>query len=84
MTREPETGESSAAINARADDAAWRTVLPMLQAGRPLVRPVRCRDYYVDGAGGLTAARVKRLEREGVIRRVGGDTYALVSGGDHG
>ena len=71
------TGESTAAIYARMNDRAWQTMLPLMRAGAALKRE-RTGSYYADGRGGITAARVKRLERDGVIRRVGIDTYALV------
>jgi len=78
VTAPTETGESSAAIYSRMDDDTWAKLLPMLQAGKKLVRPSRSRSYYIDGDGGLSATRVKKLQQEGVIRLVGVDTYALV------
>jgi hypothetical protein len=85
MTRQPDAGESVAAIRQRADDTAWPEVLEALKAGATLVRPVRLRDYYVDrgngpGHGMLSAARVGKLERDGTIRRVGVDRYAWSGG----
>jgi hypothetical protein len=81
---QPETGESAASINQRSDDAAWTKVRPLLEVGCTLHRPHRLRTFYphdgvdhVGGTGGLTASRVKRLEREGVLTYVGPDRYAL-------
>ncbi len=75
--RAPDTGETTAAINRRHDYAAWRSILPRLEAGRVLKRE-RTGRYYVDGDGSLTPAGIRRLEAAGLIRRVGVDVYALV------
>lgn len=72
----PATGDSTAEIYGRSNDRAWMAVLPLLQAGAALRREPTGY-YYVDGRGGLTPARIKRLERDGVLRRIGVDTYAL-------
>ena len=82
MTRPPDTGESMAAMHRRSDDREWPRVLAALEAGATLVRPHRLRDYYVDrgqgpGNGMLTAARVRKLEHDGMLRRVGVDRYGL-------
>ena len=53
----------------------------MLRAGRKLVRAHKLRDYYVDGDGGISPTRIKKLREDGTIRLVGVDTYALVDGG---
>lgn len=78
-------GESVASINARMADTAWPMILEQLQAGARLERPAKLRDYYTTGLPDLycrclPAARVKKLEREGVLQRIGVDTYGLVPG----
>lgn len=75
--RIPETGETTTAIYAGMNDAAWQQILPLLRSGGTLRRE-RTGYYYVDGYGGLTSARVRRLERQGVLRYVGVDAYRLV------
>jgi len=77
----PDTGERTSSIISRRDDEAWGQVLPMLRAGRKLVRGHKLRDYYVDGHGGISPTRIKKLREGGTIRLVGVDTYALVEGG---
>lgn len=72
----PATGDSTAEIYGRLNDRAWAIVFPMLQAGAALRREPTGY-YYAEGRGGLTPARIKRLERDGVLRRIGVDTYAL-------
>lgn len=84
--RANDTGESSAAITARADDVAWYTMLPMLKAGMPIVRFPRVRRSYardeINGrtVGGVSDTRIRKLERDGVIRHTGVDRYELVEG----
>lgn len=81
----PDTGETVAQIQARGADRAWPDILNALQAGAVLRRPVRMTDFYTiglppgDKRNGrcLFASRVKKLEREGVLVRVGVDTYGL-------
>lgn len=77
MTRASDTGESLAATARRADDQAWNSVLPMMQAGAKLVRNSKTRRSYVDGHGGLSDGRVRRLEEAGTIRLIGAYTYVL-------
>lgn len=72
----PATGESSAAIYGRMNDRGWAAVLPLLKAGGTLRRELSGY-YYIDGRGGITPARIRKLERDGVLRRVGVDAYAL-------
>src|SRR5690554_3485355 len=81
-----DTGESTAAINRRMDDATWPTVLGQLGSGAILFRPSGMRDYYTwparpgaeyVEATGLTAARVKRLATDGVLINIGVDRYGL-------
>lgn len=78
-----ETGETSAQINARADDRAWPATRSALLRGAELRRPVGLKNYYaylkdyaVSGTG-ITLARVNRLERGGELKRYG-DVYKLV------
>jgi hypothetical protein len=78
----PETGESSARINRRSDDAAWPSLLLELEAGATLLHIPKLKRAYADkGQGpygaGVTATYVRKLEREGVIKFVGVDRYAL-------
>jgi len=87
MRRAPETGETTAAIVARADDRAWASIERRLsQRGTScmitLLRIPRLRRAYCDdGTGpfgeGISDARLRRLEKSGVIRCVGIDRYAL-------
>lgn len=79
---QPDTGETTAAINRRADDDSWKQILPRLEAGATLVRVSGLRRYYVDpGSGpegpGLSEFGVRRLERQGVLKYVGVDRYGL-------
>jgi hypothetical protein len=71
-----ETGESTASIVRRTNHAGWQRVLPLLRAGLNLRRE-RTGNFYVEGHGGLTAAFVAKMERDGVLRRIGVDVYAL-------
>ena len=74
--RPPETGFSSAEIERAMQDQGWASILPMLRAGGELRRE-RTGRYYVNGHGSLTAARVRKLEKSGLLRRVGADVYKL-------
>jgi hypothetical protein len=84
-----DTGWSVAQTQAYGADRAWPDILAALQAGAVLHRPSGMRDYYTQGlAPGdrgngrcLYAARVKKLEREGVLMRIGVDTYGLIGDG---
>lgn len=78
-------GESVASINARMADTAWPMILEQLQGGARLERPAKLRDYYTTGLPGifcrcLPVARVKKLEKEGVLQRIGVDLYGLAPG----
>jgi hypothetical protein len=74
-----ETGESTAVLHRRSDDEAWARLLPAMRRGALITRPSsKLRTFYVDGDGGFQPAFIARLEREGIIKRVGVDTYALV------
>jgi hypothetical protein len=83
-----ETGESTASIRARGDQTNWPHVESALRDGAELQRPMGLRDYYTRGLAdrdprngrGITAAMVRRLEADGVIARVGVDTYKLARG----
>lgn len=83
----PDTGESAASIRRRSDNANWPKAREALrQPGVTLFRPPRLRDYFCLAADGtsfncsLTPARIKKLEKEGVLRHVGVDRYALAEG----
>jgi hypothetical protein len=81
--RKPDAGESTASINARGDDASWPSVLAELQTGATLLRVPKLRRAYADrGNGpygpGISEARIRKLERAGVLRNAGVDRYALV------
>lgn len=78
------TSESAQAITRRLDNDAERRVLTELQEpGRTLHKPAKLDVYYVhDGRDyvpgtRLSAARVQKLERGGVIQHVGVHRYAL-------
>lgn len=80
----PDTGESSASINRRSDDEAWPHVRAELETGATLLRIPKLRRAYPDrGDGpygrGLNDARVRKLEREGIIQFVGVDRYSLAA-----
>jgi len=84
MRTAPDTGESSASINRRADDAAWPFVRAELESGATLLRIPKLRRAYPDrGNGpygrGLNDVRVRKLEREGILRHIGVDRYALAA-----
>ncbi len=77
-----DTGETVAAINARSDDRTWPVVLEGLRAGATLLRVPKLRRAYLDRGngpcgGGISDARVRKLERAGTLRHVGVDRYAL-------
>lgn len=84
-----DAGETVAQINSRSDDRSWPDVLSALQDGAELHRPVGLRDYYTQGLGPmdrrngrkLHAARVRKLEKSGVLQRIGVDTYGLAPTG---
>ena len=89
-----DVGESSASINRRRDDSTWPLVESALRDGGHLYRPMAARGYYVCGIDqkdrryhvGISATRVKRLERAGVLSLTGVDRYELsrqeTTGGD--
>lgn len=84
MRTAPDTGESSASINRRADDEAWPFVRAELENGATLLRIPKLRRAYADrGNGpygrGLNDARIRKLEHEGILRHVGVDRYALAA-----
>lgn len=79
-----ETGETTAAINARMNARMMPDILSALRQGGTLFRPAKLDNWYIDMSdaghalhhrGGLTRAAVKTLERDGVIRFVGVDRY---------
>ena len=81
----PETGESTASIVRRMADRNWPDIQNALLAGAVLRRPVRMTDFYTEGLPSgdrrngrcFPATHVKRLEKQGVLVRVGVDTYGL-------
>ncbi len=79
MSQQPDTGETVAQANARRDDAGWANVRADLEAGFFLQRPAKMRDFYTTAPFRrvLGASRVAKLEREGVLTRIGVDTYGL-------
>lgn len=79
---QPDTGETSAEINARGDDRAWPWIVKELEDGATLVRVPKLRRAYPDqGRGpygqGITETRLRRLEQTGIVRHIGVDRYAL-------
>ncbi|HEY1898614.1 MAG TPA: hypothetical protein VGG49_02365 [Steroidobacteraceae bacterium] len=82
---QPDTGESTASINRRADDAAWPVIEAALRDGAELYRPTRLRCYATraladrDPRNGRTIseAAVGRMVAAGKLVRVGVDVYAL-------
>lgn len=85
MTR-ADTGESTASIRRRCDDEAQPRALGAMRLGATLHRPSKLQTYhahdganYVDGTG-LSGARVRVLEAEGVITHIGIDRYGLSNG----
>lgn len=78
-----ETGDTTAAINARADDKTWPATRIALARGAELARPVGLKNWYAFVRGnpvsgtGITPACVNRLERAGELRRFG-EVYKLI------
>lgn len=81
-----DTGETTSAMNARADIAVWPKVLNLLRSGAVLFRPSGMTDYYTwpahPSAGYveatcLTKTGVKNLASEGVLLSIGLDRYGL-------
>jgi hypothetical protein len=80
-----ETGESSRAIAKRGDDHVWPRIEAALRGGATLYRPVKLTKYFTETADdrdpnngiGMTAARVRKLEAEGILHRVGVERYAM-------
>lgn len=84
MTRAPCTGESTASITSRADDAAWTVIVMDIHKGAFVRRVPKLKKSYSDfgtgpQSGGLSDTRLRKLEAEGVIRATGLDRYDLVS-----
>lgn len=87
MSRACDTGESTASIVRRGDDRAWPRVRLALLAGAELRRPTGLQRYYLyvktspsPMPGSLSATRVKTLERCGVLKRAGDESYGLTVG----
>lgn len=81
-TGQSETGESTASIIARGDDESWPRVMAELQSGAILLRVPKLRRGYSDrGQGpygsGISDARIRKLEGEGILRHIGVDRYSL-------
>lgn len=83
---QPDAGESAGSITRRTDNDAWPKVQALLRDGCTLHRhPISRRYYphngvdYVSGTGGMSAAKVRRLERDGEIVHCGVDRYSLPS-----
>jgi hypothetical protein len=82
---QPDTGESTASINRRADDAAWPRIEERLkETGATLLRIPKLKRAYADcGRGpegaGISDTRVRHLEKDGVIKFVGVDRYMLLA-----
>lgn len=72
-----DTGFTTAQINRACDDAAWRRVLPLMEAGGQLKWETRTQRAYVDGHGGLTRARLRKLVTVGAIVEAGLDQWVL-------
>lgn len=77
-----DAGETAAAIVRRSDDEAWQSIQTELRAGATLLRVPKLRRAYADrGNGpygsGISDARVRKLERTGVLRFIGVDRYGL-------
>jgi len=82
MTRN-DVGESIASLNARSDDLVWQVIEPLLRAGGRLRRVPKLKKSYADmgdgpSRGGISDAKVRKLEAAGTIRHVGVDLYELV------
>lgn len=86
MSRINETGESTASIVKRRDDQEMPRVMEALDEGAVLWQPRSGYDYYVrkggefGSFGALSQARIRKLEKDGVIELVGVKTYAKVRG----
>lgn len=83
-----DTGESTAAINKRADDAVWPAILDGLRDGarlrivhtldRAVLHGLPEDDPRLLTGRTLSASRVRRLAREGVLMASGTDEYRLI------
>lgn len=83
VTDRCETGESTASITRRGDDAAWPKIRVALAAGAHLHRPAGLKRYYPflegrPGTGSLSETRVKTLEHGGVLKRLLDGSYELI------
>lgn len=81
-----DTGESTASIRRRHDQANWPRVLEALRAGAHLTKPPKLDHYYVTfgdrpGGGSLSATYVRALEAKGLLQNVGVHRYALPAEG---
>lgn len=79
----PDTGESVAAINKRADQENWqRRIKPYMQKGAILVYHPKLKTYYTQlgeefGRYGISITGVRNLEKAGEIILVAAQKYAL-------
>ncbi|MEN6464526.1 MAG: hypothetical protein ABFD62_05030 [Syntrophaceae bacterium] len=77
-----DTGESSSSITNRSDNMAWSFIVGQLKEGATLLRIPKFRKSYPDkGQGpygqGISDTRVRELERNGILQKVGVDRYVL-------
>ncbi len=85
MTLQSEAGESVQAINKRSDDDAMKDVISALNEGARLRVHTKIRKAAIEGlpdkdirnGRSITITRLKRLEKEGVIREIAMDRYAM-------
>jgi hypothetical protein len=85
MSRAAETGESTASIVKRGDNAAWSAIETALRNGATLKRVPSLRRSYADlGQGpqgqGISDTRLRSLEHAGIVRVIGVDRYGLTGG----
>ena len=80
-----DTGESATHISRRTDDRAMRDIISALQEGAHLKIHTKVRRAAIEGLPDkdarngrtISASRCKRLAKEGVIREIGMDRYAM-------
>lgn len=85
MTMQSEVGESVQAINKRSDDRAMKDVMSALNEGARLRVHTKIRKAAIEGLPDkdtrngrcITITRLRRLEKEGVIREIAMDRYAM-------
>lgn len=85
MTTQNDVGESIQSINKGSDDRAMRDVISALNDGARLRIHSKIRKAAIEGLPDndarngrtITVTRLKRLEKEGVIREIAMDRYAM-------